>query len=225
MENVGGMAWKAFNTVAAGAGIALGATALGVKANASHFRQNGCNNGCWGSYNDGCGCGHGDYGYFNGGIYGGFNCGSSLVNRYELGQTQTIANLVSKDYSNQSDLGLFADYTTRFKDMEAKNSEKFEVIFKELVASRERQQAEICQLDKEIALNKQATEYNFGIQGSQIAALNERLNGITKTIIPIDVICPEPLAACAKVTVNPQVLTSTAATTTGTVVNGTVDVK
>lgn len=209
MENIGSTAWKGFNTLASAAGIALGATALGVKANASHFRHNG-NNSCWGSYSDSCGCGNG--------------CGDSLVNRYELGQTQTIANLVSKDYSNQSDLNLFADYTTRFREMNEKNSEKFEVIFKELVASRERQQAEICKLDKDIALNKQATEYNFGIQGSQIAALNERLNGITKTIIPIDVICPEPLAGCTKVTVNPQVLTSTAATTTGTVVNGTVDV-
>lgn len=214
MESVGSMGWKAFNTIAAGAGIALGATALGVKANASHFRQNGCNNGYWGSYNDGCGCNGGYYGYNN-----------YPVNRFELEQNLTIANLQAKDYSNQSDLQLFADYTRRDKEMTEKNSEKFETIFKELVASRERQQAEICRLDKEMALNKQASEYNFYIQNGRIDGLTNRLNAITKEIVPIDVICPEPLAGCTKITTNPQIVTTTAATTTGTVVNGTVDVK
>ena len=98
MENIGSVGWKAFNTLASAAGIAMSATALGVKANASHFRRNGCNE-YWGNY-DNCGCG-GYYGYQ--GI---------PVNRFELEQNLTIANLVAKDYSNQSDLKLFADYRT-----------------------------------------------------------------------------------------------------------------
>ena len=59
---VGDMLWKGANTLLGAAGTAMGATALGVKANASHFNRCGEN---WGSYND-CGCGgHGHYGYGN----------------------------------------------------------------------------------------------------------------------------------------------------------------
>jgi hypothetical protein len=209
MENIGSVGWKAFNTLASAAGIAMGATALGVKANASHFRRNGCNE-YWGSY-DNCGCG-GHYGYQ--GI---------PVNRFEMEQNLTIANLVAKDYSNQSDLKLFADYTARNKEQDEKNGAKFETIFKELVDSRERLQAEVCKLDKDVALNKQAMDYNFYISNKRIDTLDNRLNSITKEIVPMDVICPEPLAACAKVAFNPQVVTTTAGTTTGTVVSGTVD--
>lgn len=207
MENIGSTGWKVFNTLASAAGIAMGATALGVKANASHFRRNGCNE-YWGSY-DNCGC-NGYHGY--------------PVNRFELEQNLTIANLQAKDYSNQSDLKLFADYTARNKEQDEKNGAKFETIFKELVDSRERLQAEVCKLDKEIALNKQAMDYNFYISNKRIDTLDSRLNSITKEIVPIDVICPEPLAACSKVAINPQVVTTTAGTTTGTVVSGTVDV-
>ena len=211
MENIGSVGWKAFNTLASAAGIAMSATALGVKANASHFKRNGCD-GYWGSY-DNCSCG-GHYGYQ--GI---------PVNRFEMEQNLTIANLVAKDYSNQSDLKLFADYTARNKEQDEKNGAQFETIFKELVDSRERLQAEVCKLDKEVALNKQAMDYNFYISNKRIDTLDNRLNSITKEIVPLDIICPEPLAACSKVAFNPQVVTTTAGTTTGTVVSGTVDVK
>jgi hypothetical protein len=167
-----------------------------------------------GSYNN-CGCNHG-YGYGYNGI---------PVNRFEMEQNLAIANLVSKDYSNQSDLKLFADYTARDKEQNEKNSAKFETIFRELVDSREKLQAEVCRLDKEVALNKQAADYNQYITNGRIDGLTNRINNITKEVVPIDAICPEPLAACTRITANPQILTTTAATTTGTVVSGTVDVK
>jgi hypothetical protein len=214
MENIGSTGWKVFNTLASAAGIAMSATALGVKANASHFNRNGCNGEYWGSYNN-CGCNHG-YGYGYNGI---------PVNRFEMEQNLAIANLVAKDYSNQSDLKLFADYTARDKEETQRVNNRFETIFQELVASRERMQAEICKLDKEAALNKQAMEYNLYISNSNIDKLAGRVNNITKEVVPIDAICPEPLAACTRITANPQILTTTAATTTGTVVSGTVDVK
>ena len=211
MENIGSTGWKLFNTLASAAGIAMSATSLGVKANASHFRKNGCD-GYWGSY-DNCGCGYGQN-------YHGYP-----VNRFEMEQNLTIANLIAKDYSNQSDLKLFADYTARDKEQDEKNSAKFETIFKELVDSRERLQAEVCKLDKEVALNKQAMEYNFYITNKKADTLEGRLNNVTNEIIPLDKICPEPLAACSRVAINPQVVTTTAGTTTGAVVSGTVDVK
>ncbi len=210
MENIGSTGWKLFNTIAAGAGIALGATALGVKANASHFRQNNCN-GYWGSYNNyGCGCGYDNY-------FG------APVNRFEMEQNLTIANLKAKDLSNQSDLQLFADYTARDKEQTEKINSRFETIFSELVASRERLQAEVCKLDKEIALNKQAMDYNFYISNGRIDELTKRMNNVTKEIIPIDTICPQPVSGCVKLATNPQIITTTAGTTTGTVVSGTVD--
>lgn len=203
---VGDMLWKGANTLLGAAGTAMGATALGVKANASHFNRCGEN---WGSYNN-CGCG----GYYNG-HYGYDNIG---VNRFELLQNQEISRLQAKEYSDISDLKLFDDYTTKMNAEKDRVNGRFEIIFGELVASRERQQAEICRLDKEIALNKQAQDFAFAAANREFANINGRLDAITKEVIPLSAICPQPLPACVPVGFQGQVVTTTDTTATNTVV-------
>jgi hypothetical protein len=204
---VGDMLWKGANTLLGAAGTAMGATALGVKANASHFNRCGEN---WGSYNN---CG----GHYNG-HYGWDNIG---VNRFELLQNQEISRLQAKEYSDMSDLKLFDDYTTKMNAEKDRVNGRFEIIFGELVASRERLQAEVCKLDKEIALNKQAMEFGFASSNQEFARINGRLNDITKEVIPLSAICPQPLPACVPVGFQGQVVTTTDTTASNTVVGVT----
>lgn len=204
---VGDMLWKGANTLLGAAGTAMGATALGVKANASHFNRCGEK---WGSYND-CGCGCNGCG--NGYGYNGYG-----VNRFELLQNQEISRLQAKEYSDVSDLKLFDDYTTKMNAEKDRVNGRFEIIFGELVASRERLQAEVCKLDKEMALNKQAMEFGFASTNREFNSINDRLNAITKEVIPLSALCPQPLPACVPVGFQGQVITTTDTTASNTVV-------
>lgn len=140
------------------------------------------------------------------------------VNRFELAQNLEIARLQAKEYSDMSDLKLFEDYTTRLAAEKERVNGRFETIFSELVASRERLQAEVCRLDKEAALNKQATDFGFISVNQEFARINNRLNDITKEVIPLSVICPQPLAGCVPVGFQGQVVNTTATGETNTVI-------
>ena len=143
---------------------------------------------------------------------------NTCVNRFELAQNLEIARLQAKEYSDTSDLKLFEDYTNRLAAEKERVNGRFETIFKELVDSRERQQAEICRLDKEAALNKQATDFGFISVNQEFARINNRLNDITKEVIPLSVICPQPLAGCVPVGFQGQVVNTTATGETNTVI-------
>lgn len=219
--NVGSAAWKLLNTGLGAAGTAMSATALGSKTSEEKVREivrqeTGC----------GCGNGHGVCGGYCGGLRG-FNetvvisqpCSeNTAVNRFELGQTQEIARLQAKEYSDMSDLKLFEDYTTRMAAEKDRVNGRFETIFTELVASRERQQAEICRLDKEVALNKQANEFQFAAANREFSAINSRLDAITKEVIPLSAICPQPMAGCVPVGFQGQIVPTTPTGETNTVI-------
>ena len=205
----GNMAWNLFNTVASAAGIATGSTALGSKTSTNKVKEiireelGNCGHGC----NRGCGSwGHDD---------------NPLVNRFELLQNQEISRLQAKEYSDMSDLKLFDDYTTKMNAEKDRVNGRFEIIFGELVASRERLQAEVCRLDKEVALNKQAMEFGFASSNQEFARINGRLDAITKEVIPLSALCPQPLPACVPVGFQGQTINTTDTTATNTVVGVT----
>lgn len=122
-------------------------------------------------------------GLLNNGNLGGLfntnpNCGCSenqTVNRYELGQEQKIATLEadkklleSTIYTN-SQLNEFRNYVDRrFAGVETR----------------------INAQDVYNATNTAA----IGCINNQIATLQATLSGITKTVIPITSVCPEPMA-------------------------------
>jgi hypothetical protein len=203
------MAWNLFNTLLASGGVATGSSALGSKTSTDKVKEiireelGGCNHGCgnWG-YNGGCGA-------------------NTAVNRFELLQNQEISRLQAKEYSDISDLKLFDDYTTKMNAEKDRVNGRFEIIFGELVASRERLQAEVCKLDKEMALNKQAMEFGFASSNQEFARINNRLNDITKEVIPLSAICPQPLSACVPVGFQGQTINTTDTTATNTVVGVT----
>lgn len=212
---IGSAAWKLLNTGLGAAGTAMGATALGSKTSEEKVRQ---------IIREENGCGH--HGYCGNGWGRGFNetvfvqpCSDNTpVNRFELGQNLEIARLQAKEYSDMSDLKLFEDYTTRMAAEKERVNGRLETIFKELVDSRERQQAEICRLDKEAALNKQATDFQFIIANKEFASINSRLNAITKEVIPLSTLCPQPLPGCVPVAFEPQTITTEAAGAQGVII-------
>lgn len=150
--SLGSAAWKFLNTGLGAAGTAMGATALGSKCSEEKvreiFREEMGRNGKGCTVNDT--------------VVVSQPCSDNThVNRFELAQNLEIARLQAKEYSDMSDLKLFEDYTTRLAAEKERVNGRFETIFSELVASRERLQAEVCRLDKEAALNKQATDFGF----------------------------------------------------------------
>ena len=207
---IGSAAWKLLNTGLGAAGTAMGATALRSKTSEEKVRQ---------IIRDEFGGGHGCTRGFNENVFINHPCSeNTYVNRFELGQNLKIAELQAKDYSTQSDLKLFEDYTTRLAAEKERVNGRFETVFSELVASRERQQAEICRLDKEVALNKQANEYQFIAANKEFAAINNRLDAITKEVIPLSAICPQPLSGCVPVAIEPQTITTSAAGAQGVII-------
>ena len=212
--SLGSAAWKFLNTGLGAAGTAMGATALGSKCSEKKVREifreemgrgYGYGNGCGRSINDT--------------VIVSQPCSeNTLVNRFELGQNLEIARLQAKEYSDTSDLKLFEDYTNRLAAEKERVNGRFETIFSELVASRERLQAEVCRLDKEAALNKQATDFGFVSANQEFARINGRLNDITKEVIPLSAICPQPLAGCVPVGFQGQVVNTTATGETNTVI-------
>lgn len=207
--SLGSAAWKFLNTGLGAAGTAMGATALGSKCSEEKvreiFREEMGRNGRGCAVNDT--------------VVVSQPCSdNTCVNRFELAQNLEIARLQAKEYSDTSDLKLFEDYTNRLAAEKERVNGRFETIFKELVDSRERQQAEICRLDKEVALNKQSTDFGFASANQEFARINSRLNDITKEIIPLSVICPQPLSGCVPVAFEPQTITTEAAGAQGVII-------
>lgn len=209
MWGMGG--WNAFNTLLAGAGLATGATALGVKANASHFRQYG---DYWGNYG-GCGFGYG----YNGG------CGeNTIVNRFELQQSQRISELES---ANVTDAKLLEVYKAAAAS-DQRQDEKFAQLTKALtdyiIANNRDVDARFASVDKSIAVNSQAVSDNFNFLNYKIDNNQREIIAYVdcKTLplekkLPLSSICPQPLAGSTPIVANPQVITTTSATTNGEV--------
>jgi hypothetical protein len=108
-----------------------------------------------------------------GGLFGGNNCGCSedhYVNRYELGLQQELAAKDSKISLLESNI--YVD-------------SKIADVYERLNTKIGGLEAQICQ---QAVVNAQVTANISCMQG----AINT-LNGLTKTIIPITNVCPEPM--------------------------------
>ena len=108
-----------------------------------------------------------------GGLFGGNNCSCSedhYVNRYELGLQQELAAKDSKIGLLESNI-----YT----------DSKIADVYERLNAKINGLEAQVCQ---QAVINAQITANISCMQG----AINT-LNGLTKTIIPISNVCPEPM--------------------------------
>lgn len=113
-------------------------------------------------------------GLFNGGLFGGGNCCSdnTAVNRYELNTQKDliakdaeIAYLKGRDAAKTDSLALYQYVDGRLRGIEA-------------------------QISQQAVVNAQISA-NISCMQQSIATLN----GLTKTVIPIGNVCPEPMPA------------------------------
>ena len=209
----GGWGWNTVNSVL-GVGALGAALGIGIPAVTKAFSKNGCNNGCGnGFYGNGHGCGYG--------------CGCSentVVNRFELGQSQRISELES---ARDTDAKILEAYKA-LAASDQRQDEKFAQLTKSLtdyvIANNREVDHRFAQLDKESALNTQEIRDNLRFLDYKIDKNQKEMFAYVdcKTIplqkkIGINSICPTPLAASTPLTANAQVLTTTEATTTGEV--------
>lgn len=115
---------------------------------------------------------------------------NTLVNRYEMTQSQRIATLESDRYTDQKIIEAYKQSVADNKALQdkidalaAKNSDAHETIYKELVAQREAQLTTNANLEKEIALNRQRDYY--------VEQLNDCKFVKAKKVVSKDDICPE----------------------------------
>lgn len=167
-SNNGGLGWNTLNSVL---GVGALATALGVGipalVKANNAEDENCGNG---------------------------NCSENTkVTRYEMGQSQRIALLEADRYTDQKIIEAYKQSVADNKAIRdeiasivAKNSADHETIYKELVAQREAQLVANGNMDKELALLKQADFYQ--------RQLNDCRYYTTKKVVAKDDICPGVMA-------------------------------
>lgn len=208
----GSIAWSGLNTLAGAAGIALGATALGVKANASHF-NGGCGNN-WG--------------------YGGYNgcCeGNTIVNRFELGQSQRISELESARETDAKILEVYKASALSDQRQDAKFAQLTKELTDYVIANNREMDSRFAKVECESRVNQQEIRDNLRFLDYKIDNNQREMFAYVdcKTIplekkIGIAQICPTPLAASTPLTANAQVISTTPATTEGEVSLNTVRV-
>jgi len=186
MWGMGG--WNVFNTLLAASGLATGATALGTKVSKSDAR--GCHRN-------------------------GEDCSdNTLVNRFELNQSQRISELESDRRTDAKILEVYKQTAAEKADVLEKMRDNFETTYKTL-----------AEHDKQIALNKQANDYQFMMANREFDAINgrvscltSRVNAITKEVVPLGAICPQPLPGCVPVALEPQTIQTEAAGAQGVII-------
>ena len=195
------MGWNTVNSVL-GVGALGAALGIGIPAVTKAF-----------SHRDDYGRGYGH----------GFGCGCSentLVNRFELEQSQRISELES---ARDTDAKILEVYKAAAAS-DQRQDEKFAQLTKELTDYVIANNREVDAIKCESKINTQAINDNLRFLDYKIDNNQKELIALIdcKTLplekkIGINSICPTPLAACTPITANPQVITTTPATTTGEV--------
>lgn len=215
----GGWGWNTVNSVL-GVGALGSALGIGIPAITKAFSKDKCNG--W----------NGGYGHGFGYGFGGCGCSeNTVVNRFELGQSQRISELES---ARDTDAKILEAYKA-LAASDQRQDEKFAQLTKSLtdyvIANNREVDHRFAQLDKESALNTQEIRDNLRFLDYKIDNNQREMFAYVdcKTIplqkkIGINSICPTPLAASTPLTANAQVLTTTPADTTGEVALNTVRV-
>lgn len=211
--STGNTAWNGINSVL-GVGALGAALGIGIPALSRNWRNGGCG---W----NGNGCGGYGYGW-NGGCGRDFGvCGeNTIVNRFELEQSQQISELKS---ARETDTKILDTYKALVAADKAQDA-KFAQLTKELTDYVIANNRVVDEIRCEERLNNQEIRDNLRFLDYKIASNDASIRAYVdcKTIplekkIGINQICPTPLAACTPITTNAQVIATTPATTEGEV--------
>lgn len=193
------------------AGAALGLAIPGTVALVNQLTGGfgGLGNGLFGGWNNwnrgGCG-----YGLNN--LAGIVGAGEVTHDTRVIGALESeLARVNSERYADHVGIQAFKEAKTMFE----KAQEQTGANYKELAQF-------IAGLDKQIAVDREVTNCNFRFLDNKIDTTARSIIDYVKghyvpgnLVMPLSSICPTPLAASTPVVFNPQVVTTTAATTEG----------
>ncbi len=151
-------------------GFGIGGTALALMNNNS-----GCNNGILGN------------------LFGGNR--DCYVTKYEAKQSQEIAYLASKNYSDEVGLGLYRQLVAEDNKQTESNNRLFRETFTALAALDKETAVNKKEIDKNFELLNQKVDYTTALIDCKIARVNQNVidNYIpAKKVISLCDICPTP---------------------------------
>lgn len=170
----GNIAWNAINTILGLVGVGGLATAIPAAVMADNAedreRRRGRGRGRDYGYDDYEGEGHGD---------------CHKVSRYELKQTQEIAELKAEKCANENLSKAVAALASGFERKIDCLEEKQDKLFVESCVEKERNEWQMKFVNK-----------GFAEQAEETRELKKRVDAITKEVVPISAICPQPLSGC-----------------------------
>lgn len=143
------------------------------------------------------------------GLFGGIGYGNGsaagVAGLTTLGDTRTISCLESalakekaERYADSIGINTFKEAKTMFEKAQDSSSANFKELVQGFIAQNEINAREFARLDKEAALNKQASEYNFAILNNKIDCCCDKMRCYVdgtfvpgKLVMPRTSICPE----------------------------------
>lgn len=154
------------------------------------------------------------------GLLGGLVGGTTGITN----DTRTIGLLESElakekaeRYADSIGISTFKEAKTMFEKAQESSSANFKELVQGFIAQNEVNSAKFAALDKEVALNKQAAEYNFAILNNKIDCCGDKLRCYVdgtfvpgKLVMPLSNLCPEAMARY-----NSWTAPTTTTTTTG----------
>ena len=154
------------------------------------------------------------------GLLGGLVGGTTGITN----DTRTIGLLESElakekaeRYADSIGISTFKEAKTMFEKAQESSSANFKELVQGFIAQNEVNSAKFAALDKEVALNKQAAEYNFAILNNKIDCCCDKIRCYVdgtfvpgKLVMPLSNLCPEAMARY-----NSWTAPTTTTTTTG----------
>lgn len=133
--------------------------------------------------------------------------GVALANSVAIGDSRTISDLESRLAREKAERyadGVGIEVYKEAVGLSNRNDDKMSANFKEVVqgfiAQNEINASKFAQLDKEVALNKQAAEYNFAILNNKIDCCCDKMRLYVdatfvpgKLVMPLSSLCPEAM--------------------------------
>lgn len=158
------------------------------------------------------------------GLLGGLTGGNTYCNIGANHDTRVIGMLESElakekaeRYADSIGIATFKEAKTMFEKAQESSSANFKELVQGFIAQNEINSAKFAALDKEVALNKQAAEYNFAILNNKIDCCGDKLRCYVdgtfvpgKLVMPLSNLCPEAMARY-----NSWTAPTTTTTTTG----------
>lgn len=143
-----------------------------------------------------------------GGLLGGLFNGIGVGSAGTVADTRTISLLESElakekseRYADSIGINTFKEAKTMFEKAQESSSANFKELVQGFIAQNEINAREFARLDKEAALNKQASEYNFAILNNKIDCCCDKMRCYVdgtfvpgKLVMPLDNLCPEAMA-------------------------------